>query len=170
MSVVPKFLFDVLTNCLGEYYYYQCSLYRFHCYTLVIPAKAREMNVVVGQVYLALWEDEQADGKKIPRWQPARVVKSTGRGPSQRRDVVWLEKKMAFLWKPQLPTIRIKLSILVVYQLHNWTISWMTALRLHLHLQRLLRLQAAVPAVSPEVNLNNFLSQCMYVKSLNFEH
>ena len=86
--------------------------YRLHCYTLVIPTKARGMTVVVGQGYLALWGDEQADGNKIPRWKHARVVQWTTRGPSQRCDVVWLRKKTP--WKPQLPTIRIKLSILLV--------------------------------------------------------
>ena len=88
--------------------------YQLHCNTLVVLAKARGMNAVVSQVFFALWEDEQADGKKIPRWQPARVVKSTVVShPSDGMLCGW-RKKTAFWWKSQLPMIRIKLSILLV--------------------------------------------------------
>ena len=39
--------------------------YRLHCYTSVIPTKARGMTVVVGQVYLALWGMSKLTGRRF---------------------------------------------------------------------------------------------------------
>ena len=51
------------------------------------------MQVDIGKIYLALWEEDDGSGARNARWQPARIVAFTGSGPSQRWTVVWLEKK-----------------------------------------------------------------------------
>ena len=47
-------------------------------------------------------EEDDGSGARNARWQSARVVESTGSGPTQRWTVVWLEKKDGVWSKQQL--------------------------------------------------------------------
>ena len=101
---------------------------------------------------------------EIPRWQPARVVKSTGRGPSQRWNIVWLEKKDGVLVEAAAaddPDQTEYSAGLTIAELDHF-VDDSVAPAPPPAAQAAVAASPAVPAVSPEVNINEGLIRTLF--------